>query len=787
MKILKWLLWIVVAVLVLAIGLGTYLALTFDPNEYKPELIKLVKERTGRTLSIDGDIELKFFPKIGAGVEGVALSVPNGDARFAQVQEARVALALLPLLSKQIIVDEVTLTGLRAELVKYRDGSTNFDDLLGGGKPPKQKDEPQKTEPAAKQPMAIDIGGIALQDADVTWRDEASGMQLRAADVNLNTGRIASGVPGQMRFSARIEGKEPELALQIELSAGYRLDMETGGAQLSNVDLKAEGDAAALRALRLHVKGDTAGWNPQTALIDLNGIEASAKSGDMLDAQFSIPKLHISADRSESKPINGRLQYRTPELEVAADLALAALQTEGEQVRFSRVEADMKVKQHELGIDGKVATPVLLDLGAKRLQLPQIAGDFVFSGPDVPNKSAKLRLEGAKTLDWGAESAKADLIAKLEDGTVNLRAAIKGFDKPAVDFDLQADRLDVDRYLPPGKETGAKGGASKPAATPGASAGGATEEAPIDLAWLKPLQAKGSIQVGELVVSRIHAQDVDIRINADKGKLSVDPMSARLYQGSLQGSTQIDANRNSYVVKQRLVGINIGPLLRDAVQKDILEGRGTVQLDLRTVGTTATGLKRGLNGTASVVLKDGAVKGINLAAALRKAKAMLGSKSAAEEQAQGGEQTDFSDMSASFRIDKGVAHNKDLLLRSPFLRVQGAGDIDLVAASMDYDVKASLVNTSTGQSGKKLDEVASLTVPVAISGPLENLSYRLDTRALVTDQAKDALREQLQRRLGGNDKEEQATEGATGKTDKPAAEEKPRGKIGEQLLRGLLK
>src|SRR5690606_32234132 len=282
MKILKWLLWIVVAVLVLAIGLGTYLALTFDPNEYKPELIKLVKERTGRTLSIDGDIELKFFPKIGAGVEGVALSVPNGDARFAQVQEARVALALLPLLSKQIIVDEVTLTGLRAELVKYRDGSTNFDDLLGGGKPPKQKDEPQKTEPAAKQPMAIDIGGIALQDADVTWRDEASGMQLRAADVNLNTGRIASGVPGQMRFSARIEGKEPELALQIELSAGYRLDMETGGAQLSNVDLKAEGDAAALRALRLHVKGDTAGWNPQTALIDLNGIEASAKSGDML-------------------------------------------------------------------------------------------------------------------------------------------------------------------------------------------------------------------------------------------------------------------------------------------------------------------------------------------------------------------------------------------------------------------------------------------------------------------------------------------------------------------------
>lgn len=785
MRILKWLLWAFAAIVVLAIGVGIYVAMTFDPNAYKPQLVKLVQDRTGRTLNIEGDIELKFFPKIGAGVEGVSLSAPHSDARFAQVDEARVALALLPLLSKQFIVDEVTLTGLKADLVKRKDGSTNFDDLLGQGASP-DKAPKKPAEPQTEKPMpAIDIGGISLKNANLGWRDESTGTDLRVADVNLTTGRIASGVPGRMEFSARVEGRQPEVALRIAMSAGYRLDMEKGGGQLSNLELEAQGDAAALRALNLQVKGDTASWNPEASRLDLTGIEASAKSDDMLDARFSIPKLYISPEKSESKPINAKLQYRTAEQQISADLALAAVQAQGQQIRFSRAEADIQVKQPDLAITGKIGTPVLLDLEKARVELSEIGGDFQFAGPNVPNERARLFLEGTTSVEWEAEKAKADLRAKLEDGTVTLQAAVDGFKTPAVNFDIQADRLNVDRYLPPEPATTAQGGAASggapSAGTASGASGGATEK-PIDLAWLKPLRAKGSVKAGELIVSHVRAQDVNVRINADRGRLSVDPMSAQLYDGNLQGSVQVDANSNSYTVKQRLTGINIGPLLRDAVQKDMLEGRGTVQLDLRTVGTTSTDLKRALNGNASMVLKDGAVKGFNLAAALRKAKAMLGSESAAKEQAEGGEQTDFSDLSASFRIDKGVAHNQDLLLRSPFLRVQGAGLIDVAASSMDYNVKASLVNTSTGQGGKKLEDVGSITVPVAISGPLDDLSYSLDTRALVADRAKEELRRQLERRLGKpDDKQEQ------GQAAPEGGEEKRRGNIGEQLLRGLIK
>ncbi len=780
MKILKWIGWALLALLVVLVAIVAYVAATFDPNSYKPQLIQMVKERTGRTLTVDGDIELRFFPKIGAAVEGLALSAPNSDANFARIEEARVALALLPLLSKQIIVDEVTLTGLQADLVKYRDGRTNFDDLLGGEPEAEKKPAPKSDSEKAAQLPAIDIGGIALQNANVSWTDETNGTRLRASNINLMTGRIASGVPGKLDFSAHVAGEQPKLALQLALQAGYRFDLDKRAGQLSNLEFKAQGDAEAVGPLQLHVKGDIAGFDAAAQRIDLSGIEASAQSGKMLDAQFSITKLYISPERAESKPISGRLKYAQADRAVTADVRLSPVQAEGNVIRFEQAATDLQYKQSELAVEGKLATPVVIDLDEKLLSLARLAGEFSFAGPKVPNKRAQLALEGGQQLAWAKQTAQGELRAKLEDGTVNLKYAVRGFDAPAIEFDLAADRLNVDRYLPPGDEAQAapaKGGA------PSAGGGKADEakEAPIDLAWLKPLKLRGSVKADALIVSKIQAQNVDIRVQADNGQLDVSPMRANLYGGSLAGKASVNAHRNAFAVQQRLTGVNIGPLLRDVADKDLLEGRGNVELDVRTAGATPDALKRALDGTASLVLKDGAVKGFNLAEALRKVKATLGSESAKEELARGGEQTDFSDLSASFRIDKGVARNDDLLLRSPFLRVQGAGTLDIPASSLDYSVKASLVNTSTGQGGKGLDQVASITVPVVIRGPLDALTYKLDTQALIADRAKEELRKQLERRLGG-----QRDAGEAQKQDEKK-EEKPRGGLGEQLLRGLIK
>ena len=745
MKALKWILWIGGGLVLLLIVVVAIVALTFDPNQYKPQIVDLVRERTGRTLTMDGKIGLTFFPRIGAEVEKVALSGPKGAGTFAKIDEARVAIALLPLLSKQVIVDQVRLSGLAVDLVRFKDGRTNFDDLLGEKKP---VDKPApKPEAPAGQPLAIDIGGISLRNANIGWRDEGDGTNVRLSSVNLKTGRIASGVPGKLDLAAKIDGKQPQVALQVNFDAGYRVNFETQAATLSSVDLKAVGDVAGLAGLDARLKGDTVDYDPQAGRIDLAGIELAAKSKDGLDAKLSIPKLQLAPERAESKAITGAVKLVKPQQSIDAKLALSALEAKGKQIQFARFDVDLDAKTGDLAVQGKLGTPVTLSLDAHEVQLPGIAGDLVVSGPKIPGKSVKAAVKGGARADWGKRNANAELALRLDESNVQAKVAVANWAQPAVNFDVVADRLNVDRYFPPEKPGAAPaGGAGAPAA---GHTGSAAAEQPIDLAALKTLNATGNVKVGALQVHNIKAENVAAGIKAAGGRLDLSPMSANLYQGTLAGAAAVNANNNGFALKQTLTGVSVGPLLRDVANKDVLEGRGNVALDVTTTGNTVTALKKALGGTANVALRDGAIKGIDLAGTIRKAKAMLGSKNALEQETKGSEKTDFSELSGSFVIKNGVAHNDDLKGASPLLRLAGAGEIDIGEGRMNYLVKASVVATSTGQGGKDLAQVAGVTVPVKITGPFDALRYSVDVTQLATDAAKDAVAKELERRLGG--------------------------------------
>ena len=131
---LKWVLIAVGAVVLLFAGALAFIAATFDPNHYKAQVADLVKEKTQRTLTIEGDIRLMLFPKLGVHLGRTRLSEFKSEKDFASLDDMRVSLALIPLLSRQVVVDQIQLDGLRAILVKYKDGKINFDDLLGGKK-----------------------------------------------------------------------------------------------------------------------------------------------------------------------------------------------------------------------------------------------------------------------------------------------------------------------------------------------------------------------------------------------------------------------------------------------------------------------------------------------------------------------------------------------------------------------------------------------------------------------------------------------------------------------------
>jgi AsmA protein len=362
----------------------------------------------------------------------------------------------------------------------------------------------------------------------------------------------------------------------------------------------------------------------------------------------------------------------------------------------------------------------------------------------APALQVKLEVDGKYRLTGGKLSG--DVVVKLDDSTIKAKFTAA----EPYELDASIDKINLDRYL---------GAEEKQAAAPQTPAPKAEADTPVDLSALKSINAKGRIQVGALEVRGLKLADVNAQLNAQNGRVTVAPHSAKLYEGSISGEVTVDANKNHVSLKEQLQNVAVGPILRDFAQQDRLEGKGNITLDVTTAGQTVNAMKHALGGTAKVELRDGAIKGINLGEIIRKGRSLFsggGSQSAAQGQSADDktQKTDFSELSASFTIKNGVAHNEDLDAKSPLFRLGGAGDINIGTSSLDYLAKASIVATGQGQGGAERDRLAGLTVPVKLSGTFDDLKYQVDYRAMAGQAAKSEVGEKIKERLEDKLKDE---------------------------------
>ena len=638
-----------------------YIAATFNPNDYKAQVIRLVKDEKRRTLNLDGDIKLTFFPSIGANIGKVSLSEFKSEKEFAAIDRAHVSLALLPLLSGQVVVNEVAISGLKVVLVKLKNGKTNIDDLLG-------KEEGKAGSKAEDTQVKFNIASVHVENTGLDYRDEASGARYTLKNISLKTGRIADGVPTKIDFSATLQASQPKLDIATRLAATITFDLGKKSYLAEGLDLQAKGT--------------------------LSG------TGDFA-VNFSLPRLEGNAQSFKGS-------------------ALA-------------LEVDMK--QPEQAFRLKLSSPLSGNLETGQFDLPSLVLSVSATGDSLPNKAIGSEMKGSVQADAKRQSVQVKLAGGLLQSQVKALVAVNDFSNPAIRFDVDADQFDADLYLP-----------KKPDATP-AKANTAAAEQPMDLSALKKLNLEGNLRLGALKASNVKVSQLHVGVKARNGLLNINPLSANLYQGSMTGSATVNAAQAvpGFAINENLSGIAIAPLLKDAASFDMLEGRGNVALNLTAQGDTVPAIKRALNGSMALNLADGAVKGINIARTLRG----FGKSSGPQTQAANKEEkTDFSELKASFKVNNGVAHNDDLSLKSPLLRLSGNGDINIGKDSINYLAKATLATTLDGQGGK--DSVGGLTVPVRLSGPFTDLKYTLDFGAMVSGAAKqkiEAKKEEVKTKL----------------------------------------
>jgi len=313
----------------------------------------------------------------------------------------------------------------------------------------------------------------------------------------------------------------------------------------------------------------------------------------------------------------------------------------------------------------------------------------------------------------------SDGVLDLDESKLSFFVKAKDYSKPDVQFDLNLDAIDLDRYLPPPAEEKTTEEKTKALTA---------EKTNIDYTPFRRLVLDGSIRVAQLKAHGASMQDLYLKVSGKNGRFDLKPLTAKLYGGDLSAAGALDVGKD--VPKSNLQlhakEIQAGPLLKDVLEKDLLEGNVQAQVALSMAGDEAESIKRTLNGKGDLLFKDGAIVGIDLAGMVRNAKAAFGLAEKTAERPR----TDFSELGSAFTITDGIVDTPNTSLASPLLRVLVTGKANLVSETLDFRVEPKFVATLKGQDDTK--ERSGVTVPVLVSGTFSSPTFRPDLKGMLT-------------------------------------------------------
>ncbi|MDO8654305.1 MAG: AsmA family protein [Undibacterium sp.] len=722
------------AVLVLIVALVAYLGFAFDPNQFKTQITQIVLEKKQRTLSIEGDIQLRLFPRVVVDLGKVSLSARHSTEAFATLDSARVSLAVLPLLNKKLVIDKVSLRGLDLHLQRNEKGESNIDDLFSKEQ---NADDPKSTQNAQK--MQFDIQGIELANANIQVSDEQTKFSGALKNLQLNSGRLADKTATTLHLSSKIVSQQKagiSTDAQLELTTGLRFDLSAQEFNLDKLSLALNGLVQANK-LKLNVTAAQLQVQPKELALNIAGLEANLQThvaqGDA-DLRLDAPRISIDQTQASGDKISASMTLRGAQ-NLSAKLNTSAITGSSKALKLDHIQLEIERKQGVQTLKAHLNSALQADLAQLVFSLDKFKLEVQILDPSLAQADIKLPVSGNLIAKWQQRVIQTDLQSQFDQSQLKATIEVQGFATPQTQIHLNAaiDAINLDRYLTPAT-------AGKPGNVAGKEKLPASNEAPMDLSALKALQADGKIAIGKLQVKNIKLNDVQLPIRLNAGKLEFKGLHAHLYQGELAGDASINANENGFTVHSTLSRIHIQPLLKDALGKDMLDGHGSLKLQLQTRGKTMAQVKGNLDGEVSVNLVDGAVKGFNLAKALRDVKAKIVNQADQEQAANANEKTDFSTLSASLHFVDGIGKNDDLNIKSPFLRGGGSGTVNLRNNSLDYVAKVTVVNTATGQGGADLSQLKDISIPIRISGPFDQLSYKVQFSQMSSDALKSAIK-----------------------------------------------
>jgi AsmA protein len=491
-RILKYTLVVLGVLVLLAAGAIAYLIATFDPRDYHDRIVELVREKTGRTLEVKGEIGLSFWPDVAVRLGEATLSERatergvtgerDGGERFVDIESARITLKLLPLLERELVASEFAVTGANVRIKRYADGSLNIDDLLKG-------------EGAAPR---FDIGKITVERSTISYQDFGTGDRYELTEVAIRTERLANTGTSPIALAFVASDAPGTFRIAAKLGGTLELDLEQQRYGLRQASLELKGSVPGMPALVASARGDelvqrkTHEAQVSTLSVSLTGTHGA----DAIAATIEASKLSITAGVWGGEAVRVAMSAKGPAGSTEAKLSSPSVTRKGDRITSDAAALELALVRGEHTMRAALSTPLAIAIGARELALGRIDATFSVLGPRLPRKGVIGTVRGEARVNAAKEAVQTTLSGKVGESNVKARLSAAGFAAPVYTFAVEIDELDLNRYI--AADTAGKSKPARPAATAGESL----------LRPLVDLPATGTVTVGVLKSADVKADNV---------------------------------------------------------------------------------------------------------------------------------------------------------------------------------------------------------------------------------------------------------------------------------------
>lgn len=261
---------LMILLVVLVAGLSS-LVLLVNPNDFRSYMIKQVAERSGYQLELDGSLRWHVWPRLSILSGRMTLTAPGASAPLVRADNMRLDVALLPMLSHQLQVEQVMLKGAVVQLTPETEAIRDQRAPVA----PKGTSLPQES---GDRGWSFDIAGLQVIDSVLVFQHE-SDEQMTVRDIHLQMQQDA-GHQATVDFSGRMNRDQRDLSLRFSAAVQAGNYPQSLDAQLSQISWQLQG--ADLPAQGINGNGSVnVSWQEDAKTLSFNALNLMANDSTL--------------------------------------------------------------------------------------------------------------------------------------------------------------------------------------------------------------------------------------------------------------------------------------------------------------------------------------------------------------------------------------------------------------------------------------------------------------------------------------------------------------------------